>query len=340
MLNPGSEHSSSKGNMLALSRAIESYGIDSTPILQDHGIDLALLDDTSRIPSEAMDAMICAAVQACKDDGFGLRFVDFIQPTSYHALGVALLYSPTLRAFCQRLERYFAIITTLDDTRFVEQDGQAYLCTRPLVDYSETLRRCHSDGWASWVVKLIRLMVRPDFAAEKISLVWQPPAELLSVYQDLFQSELEFSASEARIHLDPCMLDEALPTSNAELARQNDQVVTEFLTRMNKADLPGRVRTILIALLPSGEFGKVLVADAVHMSARTLHNKLDAAGTSYQHILDQSREELAREYIGGNDLSVSEIAYLLGFGDVSSFSRAFKRWTGKSPRAYRHSDGA
>jgi AraC-like DNA-binding protein len=320
--------------VLALSQAIESYGLDPGPILQAGEVELSQFDVNSRLPSHALDRMICLAVEATGDPAFGLRFVEFLQPTSYHALGVALLYSPTLRSFCQRLERYFAMATTLDDTRFVEEGDVAYLVTRPLVSYSNTLRRCHSDGWTAWILKLLRQMSRPDYAPVQIDLVWAPPSDLQPRYEQLFHCPLNFLKGEARIYLDPTTLDDPLPTSNPELARHNDRVVAEFLADMDQADLPTTVRMKMIELLPSGECDRERIASLLNMTVRTMHNKLDSAGTSYQQLLDDTREELAREYMQKKQLSVSEIAYMLGYTDLSSFSRAFKRWTGQSPRAY------
>lgn len=78
-----------RGNVLALSQAIESYGVDPAPILREGGVELAQFDANSRLSSVSMDRMICMAVEATDDQAFGLRFVDFLQPTSYHALSVA-----------------------------------------------------------------------------------------------------------------------------------------------------------------------------------------------------------------------------------------------------------
>ena len=65
--------------------------------------------------------------------------------------------------------------------------------------------------------------------------------------------------------------------------------------------------------------------------------KLKAAGTSYQELLDSTRTELAKHYLGDTDMSVDEVAYMLGFSDCSNFTRAFKRWLSMSPREYRNS---
>lgn len=112
-------------------------------------------------------------------------------------------------------------------------------------------------------------------------------------------------------------------------------MVVEFLARMGKIDLPSRVYVKLIALLPSGNCNREMVAEALHMSTSNFHEKLKKAGTNYQELLDQTRQELVQSYMSREDLSISEIAYLLGFSDSSNFSRSFKRWLGQSPREYR-----
>ena len=102
-----------------------------------------------------------------------------------------------------------------------------------------------------------------------------------------------------------------------------------------KGDLVMQVRAKLVEMLPSGECSKEDVAKELYMSVRTLHNKLEKLGKSYQLVLDETREELAGQYMQQQHRSISEIAYLLGFSDCSNFSRAFKRWTGLNYSEYR-----
>jgi len=126
-----------------------------------------------------------------------------------------------------------------------------------------------------------------------------------------------------------------LPAANAELARQNDEVVVQFLARLDRANVVAQAHAKLIDLLPSGDCSKAKVASSLNMSVRTLHNRLADAGTTYQHLLDKTRQDLAEQYMAQANISVSEVAYLLGFSDCSNFSRAFHRWTGVSPSDFR-----
>jgi AraC-like DNA-binding protein len=87
--------------------------------------------------------------------------------------------------------------------------------------------------------------------------------------------------------------------------------------------------------LPDGEPRRTGIARALEMSERTLQRHLEAEGTSFQRLLDDTRRELAQQYLGQTDVSLADATYLLGFGDPSSFFRASKRWFGTSPRHYR-----
>jgi AraC-like DNA-binding protein len=98
------------------------------------------------------------------------------------------------------------------------------------------------------------------------------------------------------------------------------------------------VENTLPQLLPHGKASASKVAQRLGMSARTLARKLNAEGMAFVGILDQLRSALARRYLSERALPISEISWLLGYSEVSSFTHAFKRWTGKTPRQFRSED--
>ena len=95
----------------------------------------------------------------------------------------------------------------------------------------------------------------------------------------------------------------------------------------------GRVESLLLPILHTGEASMEVVARQQCVSRPTLFRRLKAEGTTFEKVLD----ELALHYLGGGQVSVNETAYLVGFSDPAAFSRAFKRWTGRSPRSMRAS---
>ncbi|MFN3377755.1 MAG: helix-turn-helix transcriptional regulator, partial [Burkholderiaceae bacterium] len=94
----------------------------------------------------------------------------------------------------------------------------------------------------------------------------------------------------------------------------------------------GRVEAVLLPLLHTGEVSADAVAHALGFSRQTLFRKLRAEGATYKTVLDDLRHRMALRYLSGAKASVNETAYLVGFSEPAAFSRAFKRWTGKSPR--------
>jgi AraC-like DNA-binding protein len=132
-------------------------------------------------------------------------------------------------------------------------------------------------------------------------------------------------------------VDETLAGANAELARVNDQVVTRRLAKMDQSDIVTRVQVVLTDQLPVGGVSDESVAEALHMSVRTMHRKLTEVNQNFRGLLVELRRNLAEQYILDNSLTLTEISLLLGFSEPSSFSRAFKNWTGTTPSDVRRS---
>lgn len=109
----------------------------------------------------------------------------------------------------------------------------------------------------------------------------------------------------------------------------------KYIKSLNEYTLITRVRKSIVEHLPSGLANIEKVASGLNMSTRTLQRMLQQEETSFITILNESRMELALQYVNDPKMDMTEIAFLLGFSEQSSFSRSFKRWTGKSPVLYR-----
>ena len=122
-----------------------------------------------------------------------------------------------------------------------------------------------------------------------------------------------------------------LTGASRELAEQNERIVVGYLAKLDRSDIRARVRALLLEQFPSGELTKESIAKKLHMSPRTLQLKLTRSNTTFQDVVNETRLALARGYIDNSAMSITEIAYLLGFSNTSNFSRAFRHWTGHSP---------
>ena len=126
-----------------------------------------------------------------------------------------------------------------------------------------------------------------------------------------------------------------LPSGNAELARENDQIIARYLSKLDRDDTVLQIKAKLLEHLPSGNITEEEVAKSLNMSIRTMQRKLKVLDKSYKQIMDDTRRELAVEYVREGDVPITTITFILGFSEPANFTRAFKRWTGQSPSEYR-----
>ena len=108
-------------------------------------------------------------------------------------------------------------------------------------------------------------------------------------------------------------------------------MVVRYLASQAKGDIVNRAKTAILEELGEGSVTESAIADYLHMSTRNLNRKLSAENTSFKTLMLEIRTELANQYINDATLTLTEISFMLGFSEISSFSRAYKRWTGMSP---------
>ncbi len=318
---------------VAVAQALDARGIDSRELFSSAGIDLITTRDPRvRIQADQMTTVYQKIDEKIHDPTFGLEVARFVHPTTFHALGYSLFASRTIQSFCQRLVRYFRLVSTNASVVFEQTHSEARLIMVPSVGKASYIPQ---DAWLATIVKFARDVSRPDFTPVRIELRRPDPKITPDVFREFFGAPVHFAAEDNVLVLDARQLKEPLPAANAELARQNDAVVMGLLAQLEKRDVLAQVRAAFIDLLPSGDCSKNKVAERLNMSERTLQNKLNDRDTSYRDVLNETRRELAEQYMNQGVHSISEVAYLLGFSEISSFSRAFRVWTGQSPSLYR-----
>jgi AraC-like DNA-binding protein len=323
--------------LVAVYQALQSYGVDADAILAGAGISMDQVNNpSSRIDLNTNLSLLSAVAEHPDIDNFGLRFADHVLPTTFNALGLALISSSSLRSFCVRWQRYYSFVSTLGSPVFIESEDMPVMTfgEQPWVDKDSAVRQIGRVGIMATFVKYIRFMHGPDFLPEKVELAWPHPGDDLALYYQYFGPKITFMAPRDAIYLDPDELNIPMPASNSALARENEKIVIMLQAKWRHADIVARTQALLVELMPTGDCSKTRVAAGLNISTRTLHNKLTMDGTSFQKILNETRHQMARQYLQ-QMMSVKEIAYLLGFSDCSNFSRAFYRWSGQSPSEFR-----
>jgi AraC-like DNA-binding protein len=184
------------------------------------------------------------------------------------------------------------------------------------------------------ILSFCRWVANRDLRPLALELRFPPPADP-QPYRDAFKCPLHFNAAVNALLFAGADVIAPLPTAHPLLAEVHERLASEHLQRLDYAQTSSRARAAILRRLADGEPRRAEIAKELEMSERTLQRRLEAEGTTFQRLLDDTRRELAQQYLGQTDLSLADACYLLGFGDLSSFFRASKRWFGTSPRQHR-----
>lgn len=317
-------------------RLLEKYGIDPQHFSQQVGIaTLGSPLPRTRLPSALLDRAFGRAASLIDDPAFALRASECWHPSHLGTLGYAWLSSSSLRKALNRFTRFNRIIGQRKSSRCEDQpDGLHFI-----YDHGRgntPVGHLMADFDLSLIVSMCRMNYCWPMAPERVMLRRPAPADR-HPYDACFGCNVEFGAAADSIILSPAVADRPLPTSNHELAITFDAILKKQLEELVSADLIGRCKTLLLQELTSGEPSDANLAKALCMSNRTLQRKLAELGTSYRDLLMSVRYELALRYLDDSGKSITDITFLLGFSEQSAFTRAFKRWNGQSPTAYRES---
>jgi AraC-like DNA-binding protein len=320
-----------------IAETLEShYATDPKPIFEQVGLDYAQLGVAdARYPWKDMQALWLASVEATGDPSFGLYAGRRIRPTTFHAVGYSWLSSATLVGSLERLCRYFRVISTAPVQPILEQRGQIYALTEVMPDPTHVPIEASVDAFLAAIVQMCRTATTEHFAPAAVTVEHADRGNTAD-YVAVLGCPIQFEAPRTEILFDAESLETPLRGNNAELARANDKVAEQYLEKLDPDRVASEVRELLVSLLPSGKSSQEIIAKRMNRSLSTLQRQLQSEGMSYQAIRDETRNVLAQEYVRQENLSLSQIAYMLGFSDQSNFSRAFKRWTGQTPREFRH----
>ena len=335
MRNPEKQPTTMASYGLAIQKAMEANGYDAAGIFAAAGIDKVPSNDPmERLTTAEVAALFRECVNLTGNPSVGLTVARFMQPSTLHALGYSLQASSTLRDCCERLVIYFRLVSEQAEIRITEEGRLFRLSMHTLADgvAFETL-----DAFMCFLVRLFRLLYKPDLKPVSVKLARPCPPGYEAQYEKSLHAPITFDAPYCEISLEQHVVDEPLIGGIREIAHHNDQIIEGYLETLDKEDIVTRVKKFIIQDLSSGRCSKKRVAEQMLMSQSALQLKLTERGSTFQDLRDQVRKSLALSYIEQCHISITEISFLLGFTDTSNFSRAFRRWTGKSPTVYRRS---
>lgn len=310
-------------------------GISSQDVLRYAGLPLDLLSRKSLMVTAEEYFKLWDGIAAVLRDNptFPLDLATSRTPESFSPPLFAAFCSQNLNVAAQRITHYKPLVcplnlsveTTNDQTTIRIGASPEYDDLSPSVVVMEL----------TWWVHMARLATREQLVPLRVNLNVDIPEK--RAYEDYFRTRIiksdfngiTFSAQDA-----------ARPFLTA-----NDAMWSFFEPQLNQrmqdltqnATYSERVRACLMEILASGQYNVDDVASRLAVSRRTLQRHLSNEGTTFQEILDGLRERLARHYLSKSDYSSAQVAFLLGYEDPNSFSRAFRLWTGETPEGMRAS---
>ncbi len=316
---------------------LRAHGVDAEAVCLRAGAHgPAGADASRRISGDVMAALWREAGEAASDPDLGLHTGFNFQPGALDIVGYVMLSSAT--AF-DALRRGARLVRLLNDGLALDVERSATETTcrvrrldvrhSPLFEEPRQMIETLLGG----VVYQLRLLTGRPLIPRVVRLRHAAPSHGATEHARLFGVMPEFGASEDAVVLDNSDLDITLRSANPNLLTAFEGHADAALRALEQsATLSERVVREIVNLLKGEAPPIAAIARALAISTRHLQRGLAHEGTTYQVLLDEARRELAVRHLAAPDATVAKVAWLVGFSEPSAFHRAFRRWTGHSPR--------
>ena len=309
-------------------------GLDPSPILVRLDLVDVLRNPDARVPGDKAYALWAEAVRATGDENIGLQLAGALEPGTFGVLDYAMRNAATLADAFEVSCRYSNLVHT-NAAVWMRTDSQCTWLAYTLRE-SVSMRQAAEFFVATWLV-MSRDVVRKHVVPTEVRFQHAKPRNIAN-HKRLFGTDnIQFLATANELAIPAQVAHQALPKSDAKLAILLNRYAAQLsLDVANPDDFLGQVRHAITHAMRTGTASRSDVADALGISERTLVRHLGHFGTTYRVIINEVRTNLAKRHLLDSTLSVAEVAFLVGFSDQSSFTRAFKRETGTTPAEFRN----
>jgi AraC-like DNA-binding protein len=313
---------------------MEARGISADISLAGTGIDLT----QDRVTYQQRIDQLSNMLDLLGMNGAWLESPRTVSISDYGLLGYAMMSSATLEQAVQIAVKYHKLAGAMFELAFDVDGDEAVLRIDHLLPGGRVGQYTVEELFAA-ISRLIGLLLGRDHKPSRILLNYEAP-EYAEKHLQCFRCPVIFDQPSCQYRFSREELAESLAEADANTARTCEESCRKLLNQMEiEDDIISRICHLLLST--PGEFPKLdAVANKLSLGARTLRRRLNDLGTSYQRILDDVRRELAIEYLRTTNLTVQEIAELLGYSEVTNFRRAFMRWVELSPYQYRKQVGS
>jgi AraC-like DNA-binding protein len=319
--------------ILAYTLEVEGHG--ASEVLRRCGLNS--LDDIDEdgdwLPTSRLDEMIAATLEHTGDPAFALVAGKSLALMRYGYMVPLVISAPDLRTVMSDLARFAALVQDRSELQLEVDRPEARIRVEPLVSDGPS-GRFRAEFAMTTVVQMLRFAGGDHRDISRVDWVHPEPIELRSRYHAAFGPRQFFDQPAFGLSFNPELLGRPLPSHDPvsyTAARTRAESALQALR--HRSDVAERVRQWLLDQLPT----PVTVVDAARylgVSERTLRRQLSQLGTSYAELVQQTQQLLAERMLAEQRLSIKQVADELGFASVSTFHRAFRRWTGHTPAGW------
>lgn len=311
---------------------LQGTGVSPAALLDRHDIASTQLGDPyALIPLHHFVEFLEDAATATGDEAFGAKLGAHLKPADIGPMGILFSVSPTMHIALQRIARLANSLQGATSSGAVEQDG-TLIWSYALTDRTIWPRRQDAEYSMAATCALVRSCFRANLNPLEVHFEHERPAKIEPLKR-IFRAPILFSQSSNRLIYDAEEAGRVYRSEDTFLVATLERHIADLIKEMKPDDALSEKVTFLIHLyLGRRPVTTTFLAQELGMSLRTLQRRLDEEGTSVRALMRRHRSELAAGLLERPEARTANVALALGYADGAAFSRAFKDWTGTSPR--------
>jgi len=313
---------------------LDSLKVDIDAFLRVLNVDPAIVRSfDTHLPIETYLLIQDEAAEYVNDPHFGLHMGEFAETRSWSILGYMMMNCKNLGEALEKSRRYSRVIGNFIETREEPKLNKIKLIFFTPPHTPEMSRHCFDTSISS-SVRMMRSLTGVDINPLEITFTCAEPGSR-SEYERFFQCPVLFGQEDNSITLDISLINTSIPMASPGLLLYFEKYAENFLVELDQKNEHTRAVTkIILARLDDDDMSINKVAKEMSVSVRTLQKRLEKEGIAFSDLYKDIRQRLAQKYLREN-YTVEQITYLLGFSEPSVFRKAFKKWSGITPREYR-----